>query len=129
MPRCSFAFLIASTIAEVSFAWPLRLLIVSTLRRQPRSNGSLPRRQRTADTPLRVSRKRSAQVSLAFFTIFRCRLCGQLLQPFSQPFELLVCAELVQAVNADLNRLSVTVGDTVDVFGATHDLFNSPQNP
>jgi hypothetical protein len=28
MPRHSFAFLIASTIAEVSFAWPLRLLIV-----------------------------------------------------------------------------------------------------
>jgi hypothetical protein len=45
-----------------------------------------------------------------------------------QPFELLVCAELVQAVNANLNRLSVAVGDTVDVFGATHDLSNSPQN-
>src|SRR5262249_42130423 len=28
MPRRSFAFLIASTIAGVSFAWPLRLLIV-----------------------------------------------------------------------------------------------------
>ena len=27
-------------------------------------------------------------------------------------------AELVQAVNADLNRLGVVVGDTVDVFGA-----------
>src|SRR5258707_5383495 len=37
-------------------------------------------------------------------------------------FELLVCAELVQAVNADLNRLGVVVGDTVDVFGAAHDL-------
>jgi len=44
------------------------------------------------------------------------------LQPFSQPFELLVCVELVQAVNADLNRLGVVVGDTVDVFGAAHDL-------
>jgi len=28
MPRRCSAFLIASTIAEVSFAWPLRLLIV-----------------------------------------------------------------------------------------------------
>jgi hypothetical protein len=69
---------------------------------------------------LRVSRKRSAHVALAFFTIFRCRLCGQFLQPFSQPFKLPVCAELVQAVNADLNRFSVAVGDTVDLFGATH---------
>src|SRR5262249_8007466 len=33
---------------------------------------------------------------------------GQLLQPFGQPFELLVCVELVQAVNADLNRLGVS---------------------
>ena len=41
---------------------------------------------------------------------------------FGQAFELLVCAELVQAVNADLNRLGVVVGDTVDVFGAAHDL-------
>jgi hypothetical protein len=39
------------------------------------------------------------------------------LQPFGQPFELLVCAELVQAVNADLNRLGVVVGDTVPVAG------------
>jgi hypothetical protein len=30
--------------------------------------------------------------------------------------------ELVQAVNADLSRLGVVVGDTVDVFGAAHDL-------
>jgi hypothetical protein len=29
----------------------------------------------------------------------------------------LVCAEFVQAVNADLNRLGVVVGDIVDVFG------------
>jgi len=35
---------------------------------------------------------------------------------------LLVCVELVQAINADLNRLGVVVGDTVDVFGAAHDL-------
>jgi hypothetical protein len=38
---------------------------------------------------------------------------------------LLVCAELVQAVNADLNRLGVVVGDTVDVFGAAHDRLQS----
>jgi hypothetical protein len=38
---------------------------------------------------------------------------------------LLVCAELVQAVNADLNRLGVVVGDTVDVFGAAHDACRS----
>src|SRR6516165_2121474 len=36
---------------------------------------------------------------------------GQLLQPSGQHFELLVCAEFVQAVNADLNRLGVVVGD------------------
>jgi hypothetical protein len=40
------------------------------------------------------------------------------LQPFGQQLELLVCVELVEAVNADLNRLDVVVGDTVDVFGA-----------
>jgi hypothetical protein len=67
--------------------------------------------------------------ALAFFTITWCCLCGQRLQPLGQSFELLICAELVQAVNANLNRLSVAVGDTVDVFGATHDLSNSPQNP
>ena len=41
--------------------------------------------------------------------------CGpddQLLQPCGQKFELLVCAEFVQAVNADLNRLGVVVGDS-----------------
>jgi hypothetical protein len=38
---------------------------------------------------------------------------------------LLVCAELVQPVNADLNRLNVIVGDTVDVFGAAHDRLQS----
>jgi hypothetical protein len=48
------------------------------------------------------------------------------LQPSGQPFELLVCAEFVQAVNADLNRLGVVVGDTVDVLGAAHDLLSSP---
>jgi hypothetical protein len=42
------------------------------------------------------------------------------LQPFGQQFELLVCAEFVQAVNADPNRLGVVVGDTVDVSGVTH---------
>jgi len=34
--------------------------------------------------------------------------------------------ELVQAVNADLNRLGVVVGNTIDVFGAAHDVLNSP---
>jgi hypothetical protein len=62
-------------------------------------------------------------LALAFFTVSQLgRLGGQLLQPFGQAFELLVCVELVQAVNADLNRLGVVVGDTVDVFGAAHDL-------
>ena len=61
-------------------------------------------------------------MALAFLTVSRCRLGGQLLQPSGQASELLVCAELVQAVNADLNRLGVVVGDTVDVFGAAHDL-------
>jgi hypothetical protein len=49
--------------------------------------------------------------------------CGpddQLLQPCGQKFELLVCAEFVQAVNADLDRLGVVVGDIVDVFGVAH---------
>jgi len=50
------------------------------------------------------------------------------LQPFGQAFELLICVELVQAVNADLNRLGVCIRDTVDVFGAAHDLLNSPRN-
>ena len=65
---------------------------------------------------------RSPPLALAFFTFYQCRLGGQLLQPFGQAFELLVCTELVQAVNADLNRLGVVVGDTVDVFGSAHDL-------
>ena len=66
---------------------------------------------------------RSPRLALAFFTVSQLgRLGGQLLQPFGQAFELLVCVELVQAVNADLNRLGVVVGDTVDVFGAAHDL-------
>jgi hypothetical protein len=42
------------------------------------------------------------------------------LQPSGQPFELFVCAEFVQAVNADLNRSGVVIGDPVDVFGVTH---------
>ena len=50
---------------------------------------------------------------------------GQLLQPSGQLFELLVCTEFVQAVNADLNRLGVAVGDTVDVFDVTHDRLRS----
>jgi hypothetical protein len=66
---------------------------------------------------------RSPRLALAFFTVSQLgRLGGQLLQPFGQAFELLVCVELVQAVNADLSRLGVVVGDTVDVFGAAHDL-------
>jgi len=60
-----------------------------------------------------------------FVIVSRCGSDGQLLQPSSQPFELLVCAEIVQAVNADLNCLSVVVGDTVDVFGAAHDRLQS----
>ena len=50
--------------------------------------------------------------------------CGpedQLLQPCGQQFELLVCAEFVQAVNADLNRVGVVVGDIVDAFGVALD--------
>jgi hypothetical protein len=52
--------------------------------------------------------------------VSRCRPDGQLLQPSGQQFELLVCAEFAEAVNANLNRLGVVVGDTVDVFGAAH---------
>jgi hypothetical protein len=40
------------------------------------------------------------------------------LQPSGQQFELRVCAEFVQAVNADLNRLGVVDGNTVDAFAA-----------
>jgi hypothetical protein len=47
---------------------------------------------------------------------YRFRPDGQLLQPFGQQIELLVCAKLVEAINADLNRLDVVVGDTVDMF-------------
>jgi hypothetical protein len=54
-----------------------------------------------------------------------CRPGGQLLQPSGQQFELLICTEFVQAVNADLNRLGVAVGDTVDVFDVTHDRLRS----
>jgi len=49
----------------------------------------------------------------------------QLSQPSCQDFELLVCAQFVQAVNADLNCLGVVVGDTIDVFGAAHDCLQS----
>jgi hypothetical protein len=42
------------------------------------------------------------------------------LQPSAQPFELLGCAQLLQAVNANLNRLGMLVSDTVDVFRVTH---------
>jgi hypothetical protein len=55
-----------------------------------------------------------------FFIVSRCGPDGQPLQPSGQPRELLVCAEFVQAVNADLNRLGVVGGDIVDVFGVTH---------
>jgi hypothetical protein len=44
----------------------------------------------------------------------------QPLQPSGQDFELLVCAQFVQTVNADLNRLGVVVGNSVDVFGTGH---------
>jgi hypothetical protein len=50
---------------------------------------------------------------------------GQLLQPSGQLFELLVCTEFVQAVNADLNRLGVAVDDTVEVLDVTHDRLRS----
>jgi hypothetical protein len=56
----------------------------------------------------------------AFVIVSRCRLDGQLLQPSGQQLELLVCAEFVQPVNANLNRLGVLVGDIIDVFGVTH---------
>jgi len=56
----------------------------------------------------------------AFVIVSRCRPDGQLLQPCGQKFELLVCAQFVQPVNADLNRLGVLVGDTIDVFGVIH---------
>src|SRR5262249_57494238 len=56
-----------------------------------------------------------------------CRPGGQLLQPSGQQFELLICTEFVQAVNADLNRLGVAVGDTVDVFDVTHDRLRSTE--
>jgi transposase len=36
---------------------------------------------------------------------------------YAKPFR---CAEFAEAVNANLNRLGVVVGDTVDVFGAAH---------
>jgi hypothetical protein len=56
----------------------------------------------------------------SFVIAYRGRPDGQLLQPSGQPFEMLVCAQFLQAVNTDLNRLGVVVSDTVDVFGITH---------
>src|SRR5262247_1263039 len=61
------------------------------------------------------------QTLSVFVIVSRCGSDGQLSQPSGQQFELLVCAKFVQPVNADLNRLNVVVGDTVDVFGAAHD--------
>ena len=58
-------------------------------------------------------------------SVSRCGSEGQLSQPSGQQFELLLCAKFVQPVNADLNRLNVVVGDTVDVFGAAHDRLQS----
>ena len=55
-----------------------------------------------------------------YLIVSRRRSVGQLLQPSPQPFELLVCAQFLQAVNANLNRLGVLVSDTVDVFRVTH---------
>jgi hypothetical protein len=41
----------------------------------------------------------------AFVIVSPCRLDGQLLQPCGQQFELLVCAEFVEAVNERLKKL------------------------
>jgi hypothetical protein len=57
--------------------------------------------------------------------VSRSRQDRQLLQPSSQQFEFLACPELVQAVNADLNRSGMIVGDSVDVFGVAHGRCNS----
>jgi hypothetical protein len=76
-----------------------------------------------SDVPVGRTQHESGSASFgisAFVIVSRCRPDGQLLQPSGQQFELLVCAEFVQAVNADLNRLSVVIGDTIDVFGITH---------
>jgi hypothetical protein len=55
--------------------------------------------------PLSILRPPLAPCGLSTFVIaYRGRPDGQLLQPSGQPFELLVCAEFLQAVNADLNR-------------------------
>jgi hypothetical protein len=52
--------------------------------------------------------------------VSRCRPDGQPLQSSGQQFELLACAEFVQAVNANLNRLGMAVGDIIDVFDVAH---------
>src|SRR5262249_9930560 len=57
----------------------------------------------------------------SFVMVSRVRPDGQLLLPSGQHCELLGCGKFVQTVNADLNRLGVVVGDTVDAFGAAHD--------
>jgi hypothetical protein len=51
--------------------------------------------------------------------VLGCRPDGQLLQSFGQHFELLICAEFVESVDADLNSSGVVVGYIVDVFGQT----------
>src|SRR5262249_3698579 len=56
-----------------------------------------------------------------------CRPGGQLLQPSGQQFELLICTEFVQAVNADLNRLGVAAGETVDGLDVTRDRLRSTE--
>ena len=53
--------------------------------------------------------------------VLGCRPDGQLLQSFGQHFELLICAEFVESVDADLNSSGVVVGYIVDVFGSSHD--------
>jgi hypothetical protein len=42
--------------------------------------------------------------------VLGCRPDGQLLQSFGQHFELLICAEFVESVDADLNSSGVVVG-------------------
>src|SRR5262249_7741307 len=81
----------------------------------PLSDQAMRRRR----APLRPSPLATSGLSV-FVIISRCRPDSQLMQPSGQHFELLVCSKCLQAVNADLNRLGVGVGDTVDVFCVTH---------
>ena len=62
-----------------------------------------------------------AKVPELFAIILGCRPNGQLLQSFGQCFELFVCAEFVESVNADLNGSGVIIGYIVNVFGFAHD--------